>query len=397
MTHYKIDNFKEKIKDILIKNRLIVIKPNTGYYNNNISRKSFWDNNFPEYSNRLFDLYRRECEKYENLKVVDFIKIYFFNKNFKKLGLFRKFNDIFNFLDKCDRSDLRSKHYQLEFLSKFNDIVNFKTKNIYEVKYCYDHGLKDRPRCPVCNQSLEFVSLSSGYHKFCSLKCQMSNNNSLKTPKLSSLSDDEIREYLKTIPKDRRNLTNQKYADVYNNIYNYSSNDKDLKNAERLFLFMNKLPVSYTICPYCKIRKKIFKSSEVGYSKTCGYVNCIKLHRYPNTKPASYTDARIGSNRSEKLKDCFLYVLRSNQNNFYKIGISLDPILRLRNLKNVIDDFEIVFCVFLKNANTIEKELHNKFRNKKSIITETFDGYSECFDLNDNDIRYIKDYLYENQ
>lgn len=160
MINYKIDNFKEEIKDILIKNRLVVIKSSTGYYNNNISRKSFWDNNFPEYSDRLFDLYRCECEK---------------------------------------------------------------------------------------------------------------------------------------------------------------------------------------------------------------------------------------------LKDCFLYVLKSKQNNFYKIGISLDPILRLRSLKNVIDDFEIIFCVFLKNANTIEKELHNKFKDKKSIISETFDGYSECFDLNNNDIRYIKDYLYENQ
>lgn len=32
MINYKIDNFKEEIKDILIKNRLVVIKSSTGYY-----------------------------------------------------------------------------------------------------------------------------------------------------------------------------------------------------------------------------------------------------------------------------------------------------------------------------------------------------------------------------
>ena len=35
MINYKIDNFKEEIKDILIKNRLVVIKSSAGYYNNN--------------------------------------------------------------------------------------------------------------------------------------------------------------------------------------------------------------------------------------------------------------------------------------------------------------------------------------------------------------------------
>ena len=44
-----------------------------------------------------------------------------------------------------------------------------------------------------------------------------------------------------------------------------------------------------------------------------------------------------------------------------------------------------------------KEEIKDILIENRLVVIKSSAGYSECFDLNNNDIRYIKDYLYENQ
>ena len=57
----------------------------------------------------------------------------------------------------------------------------------------------------------------------------------------SNLTNEEIRFIIKNIPLDLRNLANQKIADVFINVYEYSQNIKNLNNSERIYIFVNQL------------------------------------------------------------------------------------------------------------------------------------------------------------
>lgn len=393
--------FKETIKNILIENKLVILKDTTGYYNNNISRESYWENNFPEYKEQFFQTYNEWKEKFEGREpqVSFFIKCFFFDKNHREFGLYRKFKDIKDYFENADHSELICKYYHTKFKENFNEIVNFKTDNIYEVKYCFEHNLTERPKCKECNKDTIFTGKLSGYFRdFCCLKCQMDYNNKEKEPKLSNLSDSEIRKIIESIPPDRRNLTNQKFADVFLNVYNFSKDAVDLKQTERQYLFMNNLSTDYIICPYCKCHKKIFQSSISGYKATCGRKNCVKLHLYPNCKSdLEFSNEYYTTTRNVILENSFLYVIYSKKNNFYKIGISTNPTSRISSFLKFFDDFEIKYCVFLKNANEVEHNLHTHFKDKNVLFENSFDGYTEYYRLNEDDLEYIKKVIYENQ
>lgn len=400
--NFEKEYFRNLIKNILIENGLVKVSDKTGYYNNNISRESYWENNFPEYKEQFFETYREWRDMFDSEPSVSFfIKCYFFDKNPRSLGLFRRFKDIKDYFENATHSELISKHYHSYFKDEFKDIVDFETDNIYEVKMCFDNGMRERPKCRECGRDAPFTGALNGYFRdFCCFKCQMDYNNKEKTPKLSNLSDDEIREIVSKIPPDRRNLTNPKYADVYLNIYNYSKDVVDLKQNERQFLFMNKLDINYIVCPYCKCHKKIFKSSVEGYRETCGRKSCIKLRIHPNCGPSDEEinlDDRISENRNAILSSSFLYVIYSKKNDFYKIGISVNPTSRVSSFLQFFDDFELKFCVFLKNANDVEYEFKKHFKEKRVLFESSFDGHTEYFKLNNDDLEYIKRVLYENQ
>ena len=53
--NFEKEYFRNLIKNILIENGLVKVSDKTGYYNNNISRESYWENNFPEYKEQFFE------------------------------------------------------------------------------------------------------------------------------------------------------------------------------------------------------------------------------------------------------------------------------------------------------------------------------------------------------
>ena len=48
-----------------------------------------------------------------------------------------------------------------------------------------------------------------------------------------------------------------------------------------------------------------------------------------------------------------------------------------------------------ENLSKTEKELHKMYEHKKVIFDDVFDGYSEIFYLDSDDIKNIKDYIYD--
>lgn len=138
-------NFEKEIENGLVK-----VSDKTGYYNNNISRESYWENNFPEYKEQFFETYREWRDMFDSEPQVSFfIKCYFFDKNPRSLGLYRRFKDIKDYFENATHSELISKHYHSYFKDEFKDIVDFETDNIYEVKMCFDNGIRERPTSRV--------------------------------------------------------------------------------------------------------------------------------------------------------------------------------------------------------------------------------------------------------
>lgn len=150
---------------------------------------------------------------------------------------------------------------------------------------------------------------------------------------------------------------------------------------------------NYTLCSCGS--KKIFASQGLGYKKTCGRVNCINISKNKNHFNNNEFNIRTSKGGSS-FDNGFLYVLKSDFHDFVKIGITQDPVSRLSSLRKNINDFRIVDCFWLnENLSKIEKELHNIFKLKKVIFDDTFDGYSEIFYLDNIDITYIKDCIYD--
>ena len=383
--------FKNKIIYIIIKNKLVTYT----YYNNNISRFSFWNNNFKNVSKKLFEYYVSAKKEYYNLKFVDFLKIYFLDKKPKN---YKKYKDIYDFATNYKGLINSQTFYSKIYFQNSKKYLNFQAESFPELIYCIRNHIKERPKCKNCGQNdCRFHFITDGFKQFCSRRCQISSHNTEFIPQESKLSDDEIREIIKQIKPDVRNLMNKKIADVFINIYNYSKEERNLTNKERIYLFLNKIPLSEIYCPYCG-EKKLFNSQVVGYKKTCGRVNCISECKHPNSK--NYSDRpnfRVSVNYSSIEKPRFLYVLKSPSKNIFKIGIATNPEKRFRTLKKNIDDLEVVYCVYIQKANILEQKLHKIFEDKKVYFDIAFDGFTEYFSLTKSDLHYIKDLLYEAQ
>lgn len=380
---------KIKIKNILTSGVYGNYKDKTGHFNRNMLRLKFWQTHFPDLYQNIFNEYELYQQKYEKFAFTHFIDHVIFDAPIKNK---KKYKGIVDFLKNATHSEVICKHYYFKFQKFFNEIVDFDTKSFLEVKYCYEHGYRSRPKC-YCGKDLTFTVYTQGYHKFCSTQCQLKYNNSEKEPKLSSLTDDEVRKVINKIKPDRRNLTNEKFANVYLNVYNYSQNDPNLSNRERLFLFLNKKTSNYSICPYCKKYKKIFKSSVTGYTQTCGHLFCINASK--NAQVTTKPNVLVSRTSNYQMYDGFIYVLYSPNHDMFKIGIATNPLTRLNELKKDIPDLIISYCWYVHEACIYERELHEHFKSKQIIFEETFDGYTEYFKLSESDVKYIKDYINE--
>jgi hypothetical protein len=81
--------------------------------------------------------------------------------------------------------------------------------------------------------------------------------------------------------------------------------------------------------------------------------------------------------KKKKIINYKTYILKDETNNFYKIGKSVNPIIREKTLQSEKPTIKMI-KVFNKD---IEKELHNKYKE--------FRVRGEWFDLNKIQINYI--------
>lgn len=374
---------KNEIKKFIIENNLLY--PN---YNRNIARKKYWDKRNVEWSNYIYQKYD-EHNKTCPIHFSDFLRYFFFNEDIKYY-----YNTVEEFLTKTTSLQYNpgTRLYNT-FFEKGCKYVNFAPISMTELIYCYRNNIIDRPKCKECDNDVVFTVYNKGYRIFCSQKCQMQHNNKHKDVKKSDKTISEIIEIIKSIPLDLRNLTKYEIADNFINILEHTKEFKDIPVKERIHIFVNNLSFVDTLCSCGS--KKIFASQGLGYKKTCGRVNCINISKNKNHFNNNEFNIRTSKGGSS-FDNGFLYVLKSDFHDFVKIGITQDPVSRLSSLRKNINDFRIVDCFWLnENLSKIEKELHNIFKLKKVIFDDTFDGYSEIFYLDNIDITYIKDYIYD--
>lgn len=93
----------------------------------------------------------------------------------------------------------------------------------------------------------------------------------------------------------------------------------------------------------------------------------------------------------------YVYLIRSHETGYYKIGISNDPYKRVAQLQTgSAVKLELIHCFLCEDAEQTEAFLHDKFSDKRLM--------GEWFSLNDSDVKEIKDlnienlsYLYRNE
>lgn len=372
---------KEEIKKYILDNNLLYPE-----YNRNVSRKKFWDNRNMLWSNYIFDNYNKcKCK----IKFVDFIRNYFFNepvKNFYKTAE--------DFLENTiSLQHNPGTNFYNAFFEDGCKHVNFQPVSMTELIYSFRNSIKNRPTCKECNNETSFMGFNNGYRTFCSQDCQMNYNNKLKEIKKSNNTTKQIQDIIDNIPLDLRNLTNFDVANNFINILEATSSFNNVSVSERIFVFQNNLSFTDVLCT-CG-NKRTFASQGVGYRKTCGRINCINISK--NSNHFNNNEFNIRTNKGgASFKSGFLYILYSELNNYMKIGITQDPITRLTNLRKNINDFVFLECFWLNDLlSESEKELHYIFKEKRVYFDVTFDGYSEIFTLDDNDIKYIKEYIYD--
>lgn len=376
----------DEIKKILLKYNYFELK-----YNGNISKRTFWNEHLPNLANKIFDDFERFKQIYE-LNFAKYLLWGLFNSDRNKTNnsILRKFKSIDDFIKNAHYVDVTNKfNNKLLQNDDYKKYLNFKPSKISELMFCIFANIKDKPKCNYCKNIVEFVDLQYGYREFCSFECQSAFNNSKKEAKLSPLNDDEIRNIIAKIIPDKRNMCNQEIANVFQNIYNYSKKIEDLQDKERIYLFLFKKNVDEIFCNCGKKRK--FLSQTRGYNKTCGNIACvIKYQNKKWKKPyEQYTNTIINNSKINS----FIYIFYSKSLNIYKIGISNNPYVRLKHLQNFIDDLEIIFSVFIKETEKLEKYIHKQYFNNKYTLENNIDGYSEFFKLNKIDLKNIKNII----
>jgi len=377
---------KIQIKKYLKEKNLVYPK-----YNNNISRKTYWENRNKIWSKYIFEKFNDVQKKVCNIKFSEFIEYFFFDKKTYKNGkplifLNKSVKDFCKI--ETRKPPITSCVYKFWHLKMSEYIIahNLKTSdNFNEMKYIIKNNLKESPKCKYCAKNTHWSE--KDYHIFCSQSCQIKYHNSNKELKLSNFDDSKIRKIINEIPIDIRNVTNTKIADVYMNIHNYSEHyDLELSDKEKIYIYLNEIQKKDIIC-ICGNKKK-FISQKKGYFNTCTRKKCISVYRGCENIIDDSFNTFVSKNGTKMLSG-YLYVCRAI-NDIYKIGITKTPGKRLNSYKNIFTDFNLIYSVYIpNNLYKLEKELQNKYMEKRAYIAD-FDGKTETFQLNKQDLLEIK-------
>lgn len=237
----------------------------------------------------------------------------------------------------------------------------------------------------MCGKEVEFQNMQCGYRLFCSSECQITYHNSKKPIKHSNLSHDEIIEIIKSVPPDIRNTTNEKIANIFGNVLEYTKN-LDIRDDERLYLYTNKLSEDHIYCD-CG-NKKSFKSQIQGYAKTCGLIHCVILNKGQTPRRSKETYSNTVSGNGYGIPGN-VYVLYSESLGAYKVGITKNLEQRLRDLRRFVPDIVLKNYTFVSDSGRVEKFIHKKYKDNNVKFGEGFPGSSEFFTLNESDIKDI--------
>ncbi|AEI88228.1 hypothetical protein [Campylobacter phage vB_CcoM-IBB_35] len=380
------DDEKHAIKNILEEVNFFNAK-----YNSELTRFRFWERTNPELGAKFLKDFNFFKSYYHKIRLIDYIKVFILNTETQK-SLTRKFKDIDDFVKNaryCDSTIVNNN--KLMESNEIKKYINFKPIKASELLFCYYANIKDRPLCKMCDKEVEFQNMQYGYRLFCSPECQITYHNSKKPIKHSNLPHDEIIEIIKSVPPDIRNTTNEKIANIFGNVLEYTK-DSDIRDDERLYLYVNKLSGDHIYCE-CG-NKKTFKSQTQGYNKTCSSIYCILLSKGHKPRRPKETYSNTVSGFSYRWPGN-VYVLYSYTLGAYKVGITKNLEQRLRDLRRFVPDLDLKICVFVKDAGGVEKFIHKKYKDKNVKFSDKFPGSGEFFDLNKDEIEDIARILIE--
>ena len=373
-------------------------------FKNFMSMRNWWMRNHPGIGEPLYELYDKCNEIYE-VRIKDFLLSFAFDV---KNNVCYDYGDVFikrkpeilnaivnatgaNRSEACVAKILKAK-------DECDKVLGYKTRSIQELKYCLINKIEKLPSCQTCGGEVEFNGPSYGFRKFCSAKCQNLHHNSQKPIGRVNLSDDEVRELILSVGIDHRNLHNEVVASCFDNVLDYTNGIfKPLKANEALYIFLNKLEKRDVMCPVCEVRKRKFISQGQGYLKTCGCKSCVYGVRhdvyYEGHESVSKGPYSIRGD-VEYRESGFIYILKSDFSGLTKIGVTQDPMHRIKTISKDIEDVSIINCFYIKRGLLdLERHIHEKYKDKQALLDPQIAGYTEWFKLSDDDVKDIEVFI----
>lgn len=373
-------------------------------FKNFMSMRNWWRRNYPDVAHRLFEEYDR-CNEIYSVGIGKFLKSFAFDVD---TGVCYDYTDIFTGRSPehlsaiVNRSGPNTCDVARPKIIKAKEIcderLGYKTRSIQELKYCLINKIEKLPSCQTCGGEVEFNGPSYGFRKFCSAKCQNLHHNSQKPIGRVDLSDDEVRELILSVGIDHRNLHNEVVASCFDNVLDYTNGIfKPLKANEALYIFLNKLEKSDVMCPVCEVRKRKFISQGQGYLKTCGCKSCVYGVRhdvyYEGHESVSKGQYSIRGD-IEYRESGFIYIIKSDFSGLTKIGISQDPVSRIKMISKDIEDVRLINCFYIKRGLLgLERHIHEKYKDKQALLDPQIAGYTEWFKLSDDDVKDIEVFI----
>ena len=373
-------------------------------FKNFISMRNWWERNYPDIADKLFEEYNR-CDDIYNTSIVNFLKSFAFEVNNKTcydyddVFIKRKpeaLNAIINRTGPNQSDIARSKILKAKEIC--DSRLGYETRSVQELRYCIINKIEKLPTCQTCGGAVDFHCAAVGFRKFCSAKCQNIYHNSQKTIGRVEMSDDEVRNLILSVGIDHRNLHNEKVAGCFENVLEYTNVIfKPLKTNEALYIFLNKLEKADIMCPVCEVRKRKFISQGQGYFKTCGCKSCAYGIRhdiyYEGSEPVGKGPYSIRGD-IEYRESGFIYIICSVFSGLTKIGVSQDPVSRIKTISKDIEDVKMINCFYIKKGLVdLERHLHEKYRDNRVLLDSQIAGYTEWFKLSDDDVKDVEVFI----
>lgn len=152
-------------------------------------------------------------------------------------------NEIIKDLKTNNRSGYKTREVSFE-KSYPDDYVLIKlidfTDSWYEKLYCYLKNLNEKPKCIVCDRSVNFNRYSEGYYTYCSIKCR---NNDPKLKMIGDINPMKKKSVIELVKETKKNrYGDENYVNVnkakktkdkrYGN-ENYNNREKAIETSQK--------------------------------------------------------------------------------------------------------------------------------------------------------------------